>query len=292
MLVNCIKAQNRGVYPLGMTAVNSGLMPEPGFTYTNQLLSYARDEAKADDGSTLPVTGSNAVVMDMNTSAWVSATTILGGAQYSASATLPFAKNDLTSDLNGKLSGGAGFADSYYLPLILGWKKGRIAVRVLWGFLAPTGRFTPGANNNVGSGYWTFATSSGQTLYLTKSKSLNLSVYEMYEAHTTQEGTSTRPGGTFDLDYSLMRTFALPKGRSRLQIGVAGYEARQTTAKTGPAITPAESLTRYAINAVGFAASLAFPSRKLSFGVKYFDEFADRSTFQGFSLQFSGSLSF
>jgi len=70
MLVTRIEAQNRGVYPLGMNAVNSGLMPAPGFTYTNQLLTYARDEAKADDGSTLPVSGSNTVVMDLNTIAW------------------------------------------------------------------------------------------------------------------------------------------------------------------------------------------------------------------------------
>jgi len=152
-----VEAQNRGVYPLGMSAANSGLMSAAVFTYTNQLLSYAPDEATANDGATLPITGSNIVVMDMNTIAWFSTETVLGGAQYSASATLPFAKNDLTFDLNGKFNGGAGFADSYYLPLILGWKKGSVPFRVLWGFLAPTGRFTAGANNSVGSGYWTFA---------------------------------------------------------------------------------------------------------------------------------------
>ena len=292
MLVTRIEAQNRGVYPLGMNAVNSGLMPAPGFTYTNQLLTYARDEAKADDGSTLSVSGSNTVVMDLNTIAWASTATVLGGSQYSGSATFPIAKNDLTSDLNGNLSGGAGFADSYYLPLILGWDEERAAVRVLWGFLAPTGRFAQGANNNVGSGYWTFTGSSGQTFYLTKSKSLNLSAYEMYEFHTMQEGTGTHPGDTFDLDYSLMRAFALGRGSPRVQIGLAGYEARQTTAKTGPEIAPNQSSTRYAINAIGFAATLAFPDRKLSFAMKYFDEFADRSTFQGFSLQFSGSMGF
>jgi hypothetical protein len=292
LLLTRAQAQNRGVYPLGMSAVNSGLMPAPGFTYTNQLLSYARDEAKADNGATLPITGSNTVEMDLNTITWGSAATILGGAQYAASATLPFARNDLTSDINGNLSGGAGFADSYYLPLILGWSKERVALRVLSGFLAPTGRFAVGAKNNVGSGYWTFAQSSGQTFYVTKSKSLNLSAYEMYEFHTTQEGSRIRPGDTFDLDYSLMRAFALGKRRSQLQIGVAGYEARQTTAKTGSEITPDESMARYAVNAYGFAANLAFPSRKLNFGVKYFEEFADRSTFQGYSLQFSGSVGF
>jgi hypothetical protein len=292
VLLSRIDAQNRGVYPLGMSAVNSGLLPAPGFTYTNQVLTYARDEAKGDNGATLPVSGSNIVILDMNTFAWVSTGTILGGAQYSASATLPFARNDLTSNVNGTLNGGAGFGDSYYLPLILGWKQDRVALRILCGFLAPTGRFVAGGKDNVGSGYWTLAPSSGQTFYLTRSKSLAASAYEMYEIHSTQEGTHTRPGDTFNLDYSLMRFFAPSRRRMQIGVGVAGYEARQTTAKTGPQITPEQSMSRYAINALGLAANLALPTRKLSFGVKYFEEFADRSTFQGFSLQFSGSVGF
>ena len=62
------QAQSRGVYPLGMTAVGSGVTPDPGFTYANQLLFYSRDESKADDGSTLPVSGQNAVIVDMTPS--------------------------------------------------------------------------------------------------------------------------------------------------------------------------------------------------------------------------------
>src|ERR1700749_1837949 len=222
-------AQSRGVYPLGMSSTNSGVTPEPGFTYSNQLLFYARDESKDNDGSTLPVTGSNSVLMDMNSLIWVSEKKILGGARYSAIATLPFATNDLTSDIHGNISGGSGFADSYYVPFILGWNKKRIGLRILYGFLAPTGRFAAGASNNVGSGYWTNAFSSGQTFYLTSNKSLVFSTYEMYEFHTTQEGTGTHPGETFDLDYSLMGTFAFIHGTT-LQIGAAGYEQRQTTA--------------------------------------------------------------
>src|SRR5947199_9803689 len=91
------RAQNRGVYPLGMSATNSGVTPEPGFTYVNQLLIYSRDKSKGPDGQVL-ATGSNSVVMDMNTLAWVSKKKILGGAKFSMSATLPFAKHSLTSD--------------------------------------------------------------------------------------------------------------------------------------------------------------------------------------------------
>ena len=114
VIPNLAHAQSRGVYPLGMTAVGSGVTPEPGFTYANQVLFYSRDESKANDGSTLPVGGQNAVIMDMNSFVWVSDRTLLGGAHYSVVATLPIAKNQLVSDIHGQLSGGSGFADSYY----------------------------------------------------------------------------------------------------------------------------------------------------------------------------------
>jgi hypothetical protein len=286
------QAQSRGVYPLGMSATNSGVTPPPGFTYSNQLLFYSRDESKDENGHTRPITGNNSVLMDMNSIIWVSRRQILGGAHYSAFATLPFATNDLTTDIHGKISGGSGFADSYYVPFILGWNKERASLRLLYGFLAPTGRFAAEANNNVGSGYWTHALSSGQTFPLTGNKLLTLSAYEMYEIHTTQQGTGTHPGQTFDLDYSLTRTFVFTTSAPRLQVGAVGYLQRQTTAHTGPAITADQSGTRYAINALGFASNVTLPNRRLNFGLKFFEEFANRSTFQGYSLQGSGSFSF
>jgi hypothetical protein len=80
--------------------------------------------------------------------------------------------------------------------------------------------------------------------------------------------------------------------RLAVQIGAAGYEARQTTAKTGPDITPEASAERYAINSFGFAATAAFPRRKASLGFRYFREFADRATYQGYSTQIFGAISF
>lgn len=286
------QAQSRGVYPLGMSSTNSGITPAPGFSYSNQLLLYYRNESKDQNGVTKPVTGSNTVLMDMNSIIWVSQRTILGGAHYSAIATLPFAKNDLTSDINGNISGGGGFADSYYVPFILGWNKERASLRLLYGFLAPTGRFASDANNNVGSGYWTHAISSGQTFSLTHDKAWALSTFEMYEFHTKQEDTQTHPGQTFDLDYSLVRNFTFQNSPLRLQLGVTGYEARQTTAHSGPTITPALASERYVINSIGAASQCAFPNQRLTFGIKFFEEFADRSTFQGYSLQFTGVFKF
>ena len=112
----------------------------------------------------------------------------------------------------------------------------------------------------------------------------------MYEFHTVQEGTGVHPGETFDLDYSLMYSLARTR-RFQLQAGPAGYEQRQTTAKTGPGISLAVSEERYAINGVGFAVLGVLPKRT-SVGLKYFKEFADRATFQGYSLQVVASIGF
>ena len=285
-----VNGQVRGVYPLGMSATNSGVTPSPGFTYVNQLLVYSRSEFRGPHGE-VQATGNQSVVMDLNSIVWISKKQVLGGANFSMSATLPVANNSLSSDVTGPISGGGGFADSYYQPFILGWDKKRVAVRAVYGFLAPTGSFTAGANDNVGSGYWTHAFSSGQTVYLTKNKSTAFSAFQMYEVHTRQQSTSIQPGQNLDLDYSLTHSVGLGAD-SQLQVGLVGYNQWQTTDKTGPGITPAQSAAHYKVNALGVGSNITLPKLKLSAGFKYFKEFSNASTFQGYSVQFSGSLHF
>jgi hypothetical protein len=282
-------AQNRGVYPLGMNATNAGITPAPGLTYGNLFILYARDESKGPDGERL-ATGHNSVLMDLNSFVWVSHQKILG-ATYSASATLPLANNSLASDATGSISGGGGFADSYYQPVILGWKTDRVGIRAIYGFLAPTGRFEAGAADNVGSGYWSHVLASGQTAYLTSDKRTAVSAFQMYEFHATQERTDIQPGQTFNLDYSVTRMLLLAEDMT-LQVGVVGYEQRQTTDKRGPGITDEQAGAHYAVNALGLAGNLNLPSRRVGLGLKYYQEFSNRSTFQGYSLQISGSVAF
>jgi hypothetical protein len=275
-----------------MNATNSGVMPEPGFSYSNLFVFFSRDEEKDSHGETV-ATGQNSIMMDMNSFIWVNKKGIklLGGAIFSASATLPIANNSLTSTLNGTLSGGGGFADSYYQPLILGWRKQRFGVKSIYGFLAPTGRFSAGANTNVGSGYWTHVLASGQTVFLNADRSTALSAFQMYEFHGTQEGTMVHPGQTFNLDYSLTHTFSMHTNL-KLQLGLVGYGQWQTTDKGGPTITPEQAAAHYKVNALGFASNATFPERNVSVGLKYFREFENRSTYQGYTLQISGSVKF
>jgi hypothetical protein len=285
-----VLAQVRGVYPLGISAIGSGGLPASGVTYSNLFLFYSRDQLRGPNGELL-ATGRNSVLMDMNTISWVSGDTILGSAHYSLAATLPFANNSLTSGTEGAVSGGGGFGDSYYQPAIVGWTLARADVKVAYGFLAPTGRFTVGAADNVGSGYWTHVASAGQTFYLSRNRATMLSAFEMYEFHRTQEGTGIEPGQNVDLDYSLTHLVTLATDM-RLQFGLVGYGQWQTTDKRGPMVTPDQAALRYRIQALGIGTNLQLPARQVVLGLRYFGEFAGRSTVQGYSVQISSTITF
>jgi hypothetical protein len=292
LVATCAHAQNRGVYPLGLSAINSGVSAAPGFTYNNSFLFYARDEQVGGNGEVL-ATGQQAVLLDMNTVLWASSQQIamLGDARFSCAATIPIANNSLSSSTQGAISGGGGLGDAYFQPVILGWHWERADIRGIAGVLVPTGRFTAGANDNVGNGYWTPVIAAGETFYVSADKLITISLFQMYEFHTTQSGTQIRPGETFDLDYSVMR--AIPfYAESRLQVGVVGYGAWQTTARTGPNVTPAEQAQRYRVNALGVGMNLLLPTQKVTLSLKYFDEFSNRWTYQGYSLQISAAVSF
>ena len=289
-LCQAAAGQVRGVYPTGMNATNAGVTPDSGLSYSNLFIFNARDESKGSDGEVV-ATGTNAVMIDLNTFAWVGRRTLLGGARLSATATLLVSNSSLASDTEGQLSAGGGFADSFYQPFILGWQTGRVGVRTAYGVLAPTGRFNAGASDNVGSGYWTHAPSVGVSIVLTGDKSTTLSAFHMYEFHTVQEGTDIHPGQTANVDYSVARTIRV-NDDTQLQVAVVGYGQWQTTDKTGPTISAAQSSAHYEVNALGFASNVLLPARKASLGLKYFKEFSNRSTFEGYTLQIAGAVTF
>jgi hypothetical protein len=286
------RAQNRGVYPLGLSAINSGVAPASGFSYSNAFLFYTRDESKGADGEVIG-TGQQSVVLDMNTLLWASDSKIasLGGAKFSSAVTIPIANNSLSTELQGAVNSGGGLGDAYLQPAILSWGTKRVDVRGVLGLLVPTGKFNAGANDNVGSGYWTPAIASGQTVYVTEDRATSISLFEIYEFHTTQSGTNVHPGQSFDLDYSVMHTFPV-SAESRLQAGLVGYGEWQTSAKTGPNIPPEEEARRYRVNGLGLGMNLVLPARKVSLSFKYFDEFGNQWTYQGYSVQITVGIGF
>jgi hypothetical protein len=252
-------------------------------------MDYSFNQFRSASGAII-ARNSAAVFIDTNAFEWVTKKKILG-ANYALAVLLSFSNSSISSPTLGAIGGGGGFADSFYQPLTLGWHFERADIQVAYGFFAPTGRFTAGASDNTGTGYWTNSLIAGETIYLTKNKATSVSAYQLYEFHTIQQGTHIRPGQTFNLDYSLMQIIPLQKDMlTLLQFGLVGYGQWQTSNNRGPGVDPAQS--HYSVNAIGGAANVILPARKASVGFKLFKEFSSRSTVQGYSLQIMGSITF
>jgi len=287
-----LKAQIRGQYESGLNATNSGTLAPPGLTYANVFQLYSFNQAKDRNGNRRPISGNLSVMFDHNILSWTTKTE-KRGIRYGFLTDIPFSTNSLTIADLGSLRSGAGITDIYIQPLTLGWNLKRADIQIGYGFIAPTGRFKGGATDNAGSGYWGNEISSGQTVYLSKNKATSFSAYEMYEFHGTQRDTHVHPGQTFNLDYSLMHIRPLKENKhTLLQFGLVGYHQYQTTDKSGPTITPEQASTRYRVNAMGGAANIILPVRKVAITFKALKEFGNRSTVQGYSIQIGGAISF
>ena len=131
---------------------NSGVMPGPGLTYSDTFLTYSFDQLVGPDGQTITRAPSVGVTIDVNVFFYVFKKKILGG-NLGMAAGLPISNSSISSIHLGAIAGGAGFADSFYQPLTMGWHLKRADITAAYAFFAPTGRFTPGATNNTGTGY-------------------------------------------------------------------------------------------------------------------------------------------
>jgi hypothetical protein len=280
----------RSVYTQGFRSTNSGVMPDPGLTYSNTFMDYSFDQLKCP-GCGLPPELNVGVYIDLNIFMYVTNVKILGG-NYAILVGLPLSTNAISLPGLGPKSAGNGFSDSFYQPFTLGWHLKRADITTAYALFAPTGRFTPGASNNTGSGYWTNAPTAGETVYLTKKKMTSISAYELYEFHTTQKGTAIHPGQAFNLDYSVTQSLPLTKDmHTLLQVGLAGYGMWQTSDNSGPGITPTLP-GHYRTNALGGAVNILLPARKANLGVSLLKEFASSNTVQGYSLQITGGIRF
>jgi hypothetical protein len=193
-------AQQRGQYLPGFEVVAAGTMPEPGLSYFNMFYFTSADRLKGPAGGPVPISGQFGVMADNNVFVYVPHFKFLGG-NLGFFADVAVANGSLGAILLPAASGipinggGGGLADTWVSPFALGWHLSRADIQTGYSFFAPTGRYTPGASNNVGAGFWTNALYAGATIYLKKNKSLSANVYNMYEWHTQKGGRYERNSG-------------------------------------------------------------------------------------------------
>ena len=290
-------AQQKGQWVPGQFELNSGVIPDPGITYANLVFNYSASQLNNANGNRLPgITGTYSFWVDENVIYYVPKHKFLGG-YFMPYVSLNYATGELVASFTGTnlsgAGGGSGFADMYVQPLNMGWHFGeRVDFNAGYAFFAPTGRFTQGASDNVGSGYWGNAITSGTTLYITKNKATTANLTTVWEIHGEKSGTNITPGQAFTDEWGLGQILPLKKDFSRLlQLGFVGYDQWQVSHSSGTigGTIPASAVPFYSVHAMGVQSAFLLPAKNFTAFFKYLDEYRALARPQGRTIAFGFS---
>ena len=289
-----LMAQQKGQYVPGQFGLNAGVLPDPGITYLNWALNYSASQLNNSNGNIIPgVTGTYSFWVDENIFMYVPKYKFLGG-YFAPYILVNVANGSLVASLVGtNLSangGGEGLADTYVEPLNFGWHLKRADLNIGYGFMAPTGRYTAGASNNIGSGYWGNDITSGTTVYLTKNKGTSANLYTDWEIHGKKQVVSSgniTPGQTFTMEWGIGQALPLKKDFSRLvQLGLVGYDQWQVSGNSG---IVSSKLPYYSAHAIGAQTNFLLPKKGLNLFFKYYGEYSANAHPLGRTIVFGGS---
>ena len=303
-------AQQKGQWVPGQFGLNAGVIPEPGVTYANLALNYSAGQLNDSNGNSLPgINGNYSFWVDENIFYYVPNHKFLGG-YFMPYIALNYASGELVADVTqgstslGAAGGGSGFADMYVQPLNMGWHFGkRVDFVAGYSFTAPTGRYTAGASNNVGSGYWGNNITSGTTLYITKNQGTTANFSTDWEIHgqrtvaSVPAGQTSKitPGQAFTDEWGIGQVLPLKKDFSQLaQLGLVGYDQWQVSSSGGTYLiagvpVAASSVPYYSVHAIGFQANYILPAKNLVAFFKYYDEYSAKARPKGRTIVFGFS---
>jgi len=211
---------------------------------------------------------------------------------------------DVTGTNLSTAVGGSGFADMYVQPVNFGWHfKKRVDFVAGYSFTAPTGRYTAGAGNNVGSGYWGNNITSGTTFYITKNQGTTANLATAWEIHGQKtvagvpagQTSKITPGQAFTDEWGIGQVLPLKKNMSQLaQFGLVGYDQWQVSSNGGNYLVAgipiaASKAPYYSVHAIGFQANYILPAKDLVAFFKYYDEYSAKARPQGRTIAFGFS---
>ena len=286
----------------GQVGLNAGILPSPGFTYVNMTLNYDADRYNNLNGKAIRVTGTYNVWAIQNIFYWVADAKVFRG-NLGAMVIFPTpATGSLVAEIPnlqfpnlGATGGGSGLADLWLQPVSIGWHLKRADLQVVDAFMIPTGRYSPGASDNVGSGYFGNHLQTGSTYYITKDKGTSANLFTDWEVHGSRDGvnnTSTTPGQAFTDEWGVGQVLPLKKDMSQLvQLGGVGYDQWQVTANGGTVPLgntpiPASRLPYYSVHAAGGQFNYIVPANNLSLFFKYEHEYKSYSHTLGNTIVF------
>ncbi|MGB9433857.1 MAG: transporter [Candidatus Acidiferrum sp.] len=303
--VPSLLAQQKPQWMPGQIGLNAGILPSPGFTYVNIDENYEAGTFNGPKGNAVPVTGTYNVWAIENLFYFVPDTKFLGGnLGFDIMFPTP-ATGSLVADINvqgvpnlSAAGGGSGLADLWVQPFTVGWHLKRWDIQVGDAFMIPTGRYSPGASNNVGSGYFGNHLQTGTTYYITKNKGTSANLFTDWEVHGNRQGTNSTfksPGQAFTDEWGVGQILPLKKDMSKLlQVGVVGYDQWQVTnnggtVSLGGVILPASLIPSYSVHAIGGQLNYILPAKNFSLFFKGYHEYSASSHTLGNTIVFGGA---
>jgi hypothetical protein len=301
-------AQQKGQWVPGQFGLNAGVIPESGVTYGNLALNYSSSQLNDSNNNPVSgVTGTYSFWVDENIIYFVPKHKFFG-AYFMPYVALNYANGEAVANITGTDlgtgGGGSGFADMYVEPMNLGWHFAkRVDFNAGYAFTAPTGRYTAGASDNVGSGYWGNNITTGTTLYITENQATTANFTTDWEAHRQKnvvsapvgQITKITPGQAFTDEWGIGQILPLKKDFSQLaQLGLVGYDQWQVSSNGGTYLiagvpVAASRVPYYSVHGIGFQANYIVPAKALSAFFKYYDEYRALARPKGRTIVFGFS---
>lgn len=258
-LAACLGAQAQqppveGHYPAGIEGIRAASLPPKGLYFRDYNYFYTSDKYRS---SSVPSDFDAFVYAQTPRLIWMTGWKPLGF-DYGLDALAPLVYTDIK--VGGVKDSKFGLGDMAFEPLLLSRNFERFDVAAAYGFFAPTGEFNTDRAVYPGKGYWGHMLTLGGTYYITKDKSLSVSLLDRYEFNMEQDKTHLTPGqqNTLEggLSYSLSKT---------IDVGLVGYYVQQTTDESGTGA----STVRDHVVAAGPEVNIAWPSVGLISSLRY-----------------------
>lgn len=291
------EAQFLGANYPGDYGLQSATQPPAGFWLVPMYIRYDGSELKDRNGDVLALDPEERGQFDVNTLAlggWFVTKATLFGGDYGFMVFANWSNNTQEAPILGLTNkSGTGFGDLYVQPINLGWHKDRADYLAGLAVTAPTGRYSPDADDNMGQGMWSYEISGGTTQYFGDGKNWNFAAMAYFEFHSTKRDTDQKVGNILTIEGGLGRSFA----GGGLDLGLAYFgQWKLSQDNLGQALedelgglTPAKNLGY----GVGPEAVFAIaPKNKLigTLSLRYLWEFGTRSSVQGSSFVATGSF--
>jgi hypothetical protein len=273
----------------GAVGLKAGSQPPPGgYVPLPIAYLYNTDKVKDRNGDRLPGNADLTSAFFGVGYSQVTTKKILGGF-YGFAVLFPVGANNRIQGTEIDANPGAGFTDSAFTPISLGWHRTRADFVTAFNIFAPTGKYTDGANDNTGLGMWGFEPVVGTTVYLDGEKRYHAATEFSFDFQSKKEDSETKVGNQMNIDGGV-GTDLLKGG---LSTGLAYYASFKLSDDEIEGLPGILIRGKNKVFGLGPEATLAIAAKNKVYGfvtVRYFWEVYARTTTQGSSFLIQGTL--